>query len=98
VETGGKQYRVEEGQTVRFERLPGEAGDEVVLERVVMVGGDRTLVGTPVVAGARVVGKILEQALDRKVIVFKYKPKVRYRRKRGHRQPYTAVRIERIET
>jgi large subunit ribosomal protein L21 len=98
VESGGKQYRVEEGQTVRFERLPGEPGDEVVLDRVVLLGGEKAVVGAPVVDGVRVVGKIVEQALDRKVTVFKYKPKVRYRRKRGHRQPYTAVRIERIQT
>ncbi|MDR5684239.1 MAG: 50S ribosomal protein L21 [Armatimonadota bacterium] len=98
VDSGGKQYRVEEGQVLRLEKIEGEVGEEVVLERVVLLGGEQTVVGAPVVEGARVVAKIVEQGVDRKVTVLKYKPKVRYRRKRGHRQPYTAVRIERIET
>ncbi|MCL6500313.1 MAG: 50S ribosomal protein L21 [Firmicutes bacterium] len=97
VETGGKQLRVSEGQTVRVERIPGEPGQEVVLDRVLMVSGEQTLVGTPWVPGARVVARIVQQGKGRKVIVFKYKPKVRYRRKRGHRQLFTALRIERIE-
>ncbi len=97
VQTGGKQLKVVEGQTVRVERLPGEPGQEVVLDRVLLVGGEQTLVGTPWVPGARVVARVVEQGRARKVVVFKYKPKVRYRRKRGHRQPYTALRIERIE-
>ncbi len=97
VETGGKQVRVTVGQTVRVEKLPGEPGQEVVLDRVLLVGGEQTVVGAPWVAGARVVARIVEQGKARKVVVFKYKPKVRYRRKRGHRQPYTALRIERIE-
>ncbi|MDR5676811.1 MAG: 50S ribosomal protein L21 [Armatimonadota bacterium] len=97
VETGGKQLRVSEGQTVRVERIPGEPGQEVVLDRVLMVSGEQTLVGTPWVPGARVVARIVQQGKGRKVTVFKYKPKVRYRRKRGHRQLFTALRIERIE-
>ncbi len=97
VETGGKQLRVSEGQTVRVERIPGEPGQEVVLDRVLLVSGEQTLVGTPWVPGARVVARIVQQGKGRKVVVFKYKPKVRYRRKRGHRQPFTALRIERIE-
>ncbi|MFN3285292.1 MAG: 50S ribosomal protein L21 [bacterium] len=97
VQTGGKQLRVSEGQTVRVERIPGEPGQEVVLDRVLMVSGEQTLVGTPWVPGARVVARIVQQGRGRKVVVFKYKPKVRYRRKRGHRQPFTALRIERIE-
>ncbi len=97
VETGGKQVRVWEGQTVRVERIPGQPGQEVVWDRVLLVSGERTVVGTPWVPGARVVARILEQGRGRKVRVFKYKPKVRYRRKRGHRQPFTALRVERIE-
>ncbi|MDQ7801987.1 MAG: 50S ribosomal protein L21 [Armatimonadota bacterium] len=97
VETGGKQLRVSEGQTVRVERIPGEPGQEVVLDRVLMVSGEQTLVGTPWIPGARVVARIVQQGKGRKVTVFKYKPKVRYRRKRGHRQLFTALRIERIE-
>lgn len=97
VETGGKQLRVTVGQTVQVEKLPGAPGQEVVLDRVLLLGGEQTLVGTPWVPGARVVARIVGQGRARKVVVFKYKPKVRYRRKRGHRQPYTALRIERIE-
>lgn len=97
VQTGGKQLKVAEGQTVRVERLPGEPGREVILDQVLLVAGEQTLVGTPWVPGARVVARVVEQGRARKVVVFKYKPKVRYRRKRGHRQPYTALRIERIE-
>jgi len=97
IESGGKQYRVTEGQVVRLEKLPGQPGEEVVLDRVLLVSDDRTVVGTPFVGGARVVGRIVAHGRARKIIVFKFKPKVRYRRKQGHRQPYTAVRIERIE-
>ncbi len=97
VETGGKQLRVTVGQTVQVEKLPGEPGQEVVLDRVLLLGGERTVVGTPWVPGARVVGRIVKQGKAPKIVVFKYKPKVRYRRKHGHRQPYTALRIERIE-
>lgn len=97
IESGGKQYRVTEGEVVRLEKLPGQPGEEVVLERVLLVSDDRTVVGTPFVEGARVVGRIVAHGRGRKIVVFKFKPKVRYRRKQGHRQPYTAVRIERIE-
>ncbi len=97
VEAGGKQLRVWEGQTVRVERMAGDPGQEVVLDRVLLVAGERTLVGAPWVPGARVIARIVQQGRGRKVLVFKYKPKVRYRRKRGHRQPFTALRIERIE-
>ena len=97
IESGGKQYRVTEGEVVRLEKLPGQPGEEVVLERVLLVSDDRTVVGTPFVDGARVVGRIVAHGRARKIVVFKFKPKVRYRRKQGHRQPYTAVRIERIE-
>jgi len=97
IETGGKQYRVEAGQTVRFEKLPGNAGDPVVLDRVLLVGGGQPVVGAPLVSGARVLGTVVAQDLARKVVVFKYKSKARYRRKTGHRQPFTAVRIDTIE-
>lgn len=97
IESGGKQYRVTEGQVVRLEKLPGQPGEEVVLDRVLLVADGRTVVGTPFVEGARVVGRIVAQGRGRKILVFKFKPKVRYRRRQGHRQPYTALRIERIE-
>lgn len=97
IESGGKQVRVREGDVVRLEKLPGQAGDEVVLDRVLMVSEGETVVGRPFVEGARVVARIVEQGKFPKILVFKFKPKVRYRRRLGHRQPYTAVRIERIE-
>ncbi|MDR5709325.1 MAG: 50S ribosomal protein L21 [Armatimonadota bacterium] len=97
IESGGKQVRVREGEVVRLEKLGGQAGDEVVLDRVLLVSQGETVVGNPFVKGARVVGRIVEQGRFPKILVFKFKPKVRYRRRLGHRQPYTAVRIERIE-
>jgi large subunit ribosomal protein L21 len=98
IETGGKQFRVAEGDTIAVEKLPAEAGAEVVFDRVLTVNKDGELtVGRPVVAGARVVGKVLEHGKARKIIVFKYKAKKNYRRKQGHRQPLTRVLIEKIE-
>lgn len=97
VETGGKQYRVNPGQTLRVERLDGEIGSSVTLDKVLMVGGDDgTKVGTPYVDGASVDAEIVEQHRTRKVMVFKYKKRKRYRVKRGHRQHYTALRIKGI--
>ncbi|MBX6350246.1 MAG: 50S ribosomal protein L21 [Clostridia bacterium] len=98
IETGGKQYRVREGDDLRVERLRAEQGDEVRFERVLAVGEGRSLVvGAPTVPGARVVARVLGHGRAKKVRVFKYKPKVNYRRRYGHRQPYTRVRVERIE-
>ncbi|MBE3590477.1 MAG: 50S ribosomal protein L21 [Firmicutes bacterium] len=98
IETGGKQYRVREGEVMRVERLPAEPGQEVAFERVLALGeGGELRVGAPTVPGARVVGRVVHHGRDRKIIVFKYKPKVNYRRKKGHRQAFTTVRIERIE-
>jgi len=98
IETGGKQYRVQEGDQIFVEKLPAEAGETVTFERVLAVGKDDGLmVGTPVVEGAKVTGKVVKQVRGRKIIVFKYKPKKNYRRKKGHRQPYTKVQIEKIE-
>ena len=98
LETGGKQYRVQVGDRFRVERLDGAAGDEVVLDKVLMVAGDNgTKFGTPYVAGARVRAEILAQARDKKIIVFKYKSKKNYRRLRGHRQYFTEVAIRGID-
>ena len=98
IETGGKQYRVQEGDVLRLDRLPAEDNETVVFDRVLAVKqGDEFRIGTPVVEGARVTGRVLGHGRDRKVIVFKYRPKVNYRRKRGHRQAFTRVKIERIE-
>ena len=97
IRTGGKQYRVEAGQRLHVERLPGSVGDRVELPEVLMVGGsDATVVGTPTVAKARVVGEIVEQGRARKITVFKYKSKTRYRRVRGHRQLQTQLAITEI--
>lgn len=99
VETGGKQYRVEEGDVLAIEKLDGEEGDIVELGRVLFVGGeDGVTIGTPEVEGALVSAKILEQGRDKKKIVFRYKSKNRYRVKKGHRQPLTRVRVESITT
>lgn len=97
IETGGKQYRVSPGDRLWVEKLPGEAGDKVVFDRVLLVvdNGD-VHIGRPVVEGARVEATIVRQTRGPKIIVFKYRPKKRYRRKRGHRQYYTEVHIDRI--
>lgn len=98
IETGGKQYRVEEGRTLRVERLDAEPGKAVTLDRVLLVAdGTQTHVGTPVVAGAKVTATVVAHARDRKVTVMKYKSKVHYRRKRGHRQHFTTLRIDKID-
>lgn len=94
VATGGKQYRVEEGDVVRIEKIPGEIGESVSFERVLMISdGDNVTIGQPVVENAAVDGRIVEQDRAKKVLVFKYKRRKRFRRKQGHRQYYTAVRI-----
>lgn len=99
IETGGKQYRVAEGDTIFVEKLPVKPGQEVVFDRVLLVSSPEGLkIGQPTVTGASVVGKVVKQGRARKIIVFKYKPKKNYRRKRGHRQPYTQVVIEQIRT
>ncbi len=97
IETGGKQYRVQEGDKFRVERLEGETGSEVVFDKVLMVGGDEGVrLGKPYVEGASVRAEVLDQARDKKVLVFKYKSKKNYRRMRGHRQYYTEVVIRGI--
>src|SRR5499427_4332195 len=96
VETGGKQYRVKTGDTIAVERLTGEPGEVLDLGRVLLVAGNgdgETRVGTPGVDGAVVRAEVVEHARGEKIIVFRYKSKVRYRRKTGHRQSLTRVRI-----
>ena len=98
IETGGKQYRVSEGAEIDVEKLDAQPGDQVELDRVLLVRKEgETLVGTPVVEGARVIGRVRLQDRQRKILVFKYKPKKRYRRRLGHRQPFTRLLIEKIE-
>ena len=98
VATGGKQYKVEEGDVLRFEKLSGDVGDEVTFDQVLLIAdGEEVRVGQPLVEGAMVKGNIIEQGKSKKVIVFKYKRRKRYRRKQGHRQQFTAVKISAIE-
>ena len=98
VETGGKQYRVAPGQTVDIERIEANVGDSVELDRVLLVSDDGgTTVGRPLVDGAKVSATVVEQGRGRKVIVFKYRPKQRYRVKNGHRQHFTRVVIGEIQ-
>ncbi|WP_425446590.1 50S ribosomal protein L21 [Dethiothermospora halolimnae] len=97
IETGGKQYRVQEGDTVFVEKIQGNENDKVVFDKVLLVSNDGDIkVGKPHVEGGEVEGTILEQGKAKKIIVFKYKAKKDYRRKQGHRQPYTKVKIEKI--
>ncbi len=97
VQTGGKQYRVAPGDILRVERLPGDRGDEVQLDQVLLVADDDSIqVGKPLVEGARVVGEILRQGQGKKIIVFKKKRRKKYRRKQGHRQLYTALQVREI--
>ncbi|HVN63690.1 MAG TPA: 50S ribosomal protein L21 [Candidatus Binataceae bacterium] len=96
VKTGGKQYRVGVGDQIAVERLPGDKGAEVSLDQVLAIGGETPKVGTPTVAGAAVKAKIIQQARGTKVIVFKKKRRKNYRRKRGHRQELTVLKIEEI--
>ena len=97
VKTGGKQYRVAPGDILRVERLPGERGDEILLDEVLLVAdGDTIQVGQPLVEGARVVGEILRQGRAKKIIVFKKKRRKKFRRKQGHRQSYTAFQVREI--
>jgi large subunit ribosomal protein L21 len=95
VETGGKQYRLQPGDTVNVERIEGEVGQTVDLGRVLLVVGDdgAVTVGNPAVDNVRVAAEIVAHGRAAKILVFKYKPKVNYRRRQGHRQPYTRVRV-----
>jgi large subunit ribosomal protein L21 len=98
VETGGRQYRVEAGQNVDVEKLPAVVGDSVTLDRVLLVAdGDRVTVGNPTVDGASVQATVVGQAKSRKAIIYKYLPRDRYRRRKGHRQPFTRLAISSIE-
>jgi large subunit ribosomal protein L21 len=97
IETGGKQYKVQEGDVLFIEKLNAGEGDSVTFDKVLAVSNDNGLtVGAPLVAGAAVSAKVEKHGKDRKIIVYKYKAKKNYRRKQGHRQPYTKVVIEKI--
>ena len=96
IATGGKQYRVAEGDVVRVEKLDAQVGDEVTFDQVLAVGGESMNIGKPYVEGASVCGEVLAQDRAKKVIVYKYKPKRGYHKKNGHRQPYTELKITKI--
>ncbi len=98
VEQGGKQYRAAEGSTIEVDRLPNEVGETITIEDVLLhVDDGEVTVGTPVIEGAKIQAKILNHFKGRKILVFKYRPKQRYRVKSGHRQQYTRLLIESIE-
>lgn len=98
VSSGGRQYRVEPGQRLDVEKLPAEAGSEIALDQVLLIGDGETItVGQPTVSGARVLADVVGEVKGRKIIVFKYKNKVRYRRKTGHRQRYLRLQIKEIQ-
>ena len=99
IRAGGKQYRVQPGDTIYVEKIDSQAGDKVSLGEVLLLGGGDagTKVGAPFVSGAKVAATVVEQGRDKKIRVFKFKKRKHYQRTRGHRQSYTALRIESIE-
>lgn len=97
IQTGGKQYRVEPGQTLSVEKLPGDLGDPIEFGEVLLVSNeDKVSVGKPVVAGAKVTAEIVEHGKDKKVIVYKFQRRKNYRRRYGHRQAYTSIKINEV--
>ena len=97
VESGGRQYRAEEGHSFSVEKLPYEVGDQIELSNVFLLANDEDVqVGQPTVTGASVKATVIEQYRGKKIFVWKYKPKKRYRRRKGHRQSYTRLRIDEI--
>ena len=97
IETGGKQYKVQEGQFLDVEKLPQAVGETIELDRVLLVSDDEQVqVGRPFIEDAKVLATVARQDKHRKVIIFKYRPRKRYRRTKGHRQPFTRLRIDKI--
>jgi large subunit ribosomal protein L21 len=93
IKTGGKQYKVAQGDKLRVEKLTANVGDTVTFSEVLLVGGDAIKIGAPLVAGAKVEAKVVAQDREKKIIVFKFRRRKNYRRKNGHRQPFTALEI-----
>jgi large subunit ribosomal protein L21 len=93
IRTGGKQYRVSQGDTLRVEKLAGDVGASITFDEVLMIGGEKVNVGKPLVSGAKVSAEITAQDRAKKIIVFKMRRRKNYRRKNGHRQAYTEVKI-----
>ena len=97
IKTGGKQYRVQQGDVIFVEKINAQADEQVTFDEVLLVSnGEETKIGTPVVAGAKVEGKVLSQVKAAKIVVYKYKAKKNERKKQGHRQPYTKIEITAI--
>ena len=100
IETGGKQYKVSEGDLIKIEKLPGEhkEGSKITFDKVLLLDDDKdTTVGTPHIKGAKVTGTFAEEGRDKKITVIRFKSKSRYFKKKGHRQPYSKVKIESIK-
>jgi len=99
IKTGGKQYQVASGEEVKVERLPGEVGDLIAFEKIMLISdGENVKIGKPFLEDTKVVGHITRHGKNKKVVVFKFKRRKGYKRKRGHRQQFTLVRIDNIET
>ena len=96
IATGGKQYKVQEGDVIKVEKLGAEAGSEVTFDQVLLVSDNEVKVGTPTVEGASVKATVVAEGKGKKVIVYRYKRKTGYHKKNGHRQPYTQVKIDKI--
>ena len=96
IATGGKQYKVEEGDIIRVEKLDVKEGEEITFDQVLVVGDKEIKIGDPTVNGASVKATVMTEGKEKKVIVYRYKPKTGYHKKNGHRQPYTQVKIESI--
>jgi large subunit ribosomal protein L21 len=99
IRTGGKQYRVAQGDVIRIEKLPGDPGADVAFDEVLMTADEGTVrLGAPLVSGARVTATVMQQDRAKKIMIFKKKRRKNYRRRQGHRQAFTAVRVTQIET
>ena len=97
IECGGKQYKVQEGDLLRVEKLDAEVGSSVSIEKVLLIGGEKTTIGAPFVEGAKVSCKVLNHDKEKKILVYHYKAKKNIRKTYGHRQPFTSLLIEKIE-
>ncbi|MEM5778740.1 MAG: 50S ribosomal protein L21 [Candidatus Aenigmatarchaeota archaeon] len=99
IQTGGKQYLVSPGDKIKIEKINKKEGEEIIFDKVLLLEkGKQIKIGTPLVEGVKVIGKVLSQGKGKKIIVFKYKAKKRYKKKKGHRQPFTEIEILKIES
>jgi len=98
IQTGGKQYKIAEGEILKVEKLEGGAGDKLTLDQVLMIKDESgTRIGTPTVKDAKITVEVIEQGREKKITVYKYKKRKNYRRKQGHRQAFTKIKVEKIE-